>query len=99
MVKRIYAIALWVSLLVTAALFVAELYFSGGFPQGIPWAVFGFFAIMTFVTVSAAGSAIQNFANNKWISLASFLVALFSVTAWVTVFLDQLPCFLGGKGC
>jgi hypothetical protein len=99
MVKHLYAIAFWVSLFVTAALFFAELYFSGGFPQGIPWAVFGFFVIMTFVTVSAAGSAIQNFTKNKWISLASFLVALFSVTAWVTVFLDQLPCFLGGKGC
>jgi hypothetical protein len=31
--------------------------------------------------------------------LVGILVGAFSLSAWLTLFLDQLPCFLGGQGC
>jgi hypothetical protein len=27
------------------------------------------------------------------------ILGVISLIAWITVFFDQLPCFLGGSGC
>ena len=91
--------ALWVSLVSTGLLFVIELVFSGGFPLGVPWGVFEFLAAMSFIAASSLIQGLVRKPKNKFVRLGSVLVGLFAVLAWTTLFLDQIPCFLGGKGC
>ena len=91
--------ALWVSLVSTGLLFVIELVFSGGFPLGVPWGVFVFLAAMSFIAASSLIQGLVRKPKNKFVRLGSVLVGLFAVLAWTTLFIDQLPCFLGGKGC
>jgi ABC-type phosphate transport system permease subunit len=90
---------LWVSLVSTALLFVIELVFSGGFPLGVPWGVFVFLAAMSFIAASSLIQGLVRKPKNNFVRLGSVLVGLFAVLAWITLFIDQLPCFLGGKGC
>ena len=91
--------AIWVSLVSTGLLFVIELAFSGGFPLGVPWAVFVFLAAMSFIAASSLIQGLGRKPKNNFVRLGSVLVGLFAVLAWTTLFIDQLPCFLGGKGC
>jgi hypothetical protein len=91
--------AIWVSLVSTGLLFVIELAFSGGFPLGVPWAVFVFLAAMSFIAASSLIQGLGRKPKDKFVRLGSVLVGLFAVLAWITLFIDQLPCFLGGKGC
>jgi hypothetical protein len=91
--------AIWVSLVSTGLLFVIELAFSGGFPLGVPWAVFVFLAAMSFIAASSLIQGLGRKPKNKFVRLGSVLVGMFAVLAWTTLFIDQLPCFLGGKGC
>jgi hypothetical protein len=91
--------ASWVSLVSTGLLFVIELAFSGGFPLGVPWAVFVFLAAMSFIAASSLIQGLGRKPKNKFVGLGSVLVGMFAVLAWTTLFIDQLPCFLGGKGC
>ena len=91
--------AIWVSLVSTGLLFVIELAFSGGFPLGVPWAVFVFLAAMSFIAASSLIQGLGRKPKNNFVRLGSVLVGLFAVLAWITLFIDQLPCFLGGKGC
>jgi hypothetical protein len=91
--------AIWVSLVSTGLLFVIELAFSSGFPLGVPWAVFVFLAAMSFIAASSLIQGLGRKPKNKFVRLGSVLVGLFAVLAWTTLFVDQLPCFLGGKGC
>jgi len=91
--------AIWVSLVSTGLLFVIELVFSGGFPLGVPWGVFVFLAAMSFIAASSLIQGLVRKPKNKFVRLGSVLVGLFAVLAWTTLFIDQLPCFLGGKGC
>ena len=91
--------ALWVSLVSTGLLFVIELVFSGGFPLGVPWGVFVFLAAMSFIAASSLIQGLGHNPKNKFVRLGSALVGLFAFFAWTTLFVDQLPCFLGGKGC
>jgi hypothetical protein len=97
--KRVYVGSLWISLAVTGSLFFVELYYSGGFPQGVPWIVFGALAVMAFVAASAFRIGLQEFAERKLRGTVNLVVATFALLAWITLFLDQLPCFIGGKGC
>ena len=99
MEKRTLLRALWVSLVSTGLLFVIELIFSGGYPLGVPWGVFVFLTAMSFI---AAASVIEGFGRkpkSRLVGFGSILVGLFAVAAWATLFVDQLPCFFGGKGC
>ncbi|MCF8546365.1 MAG: hypothetical protein K9G02_00400 [Microbacteriaceae bacterium] len=99
MEKRTLLRALWVSLVSTGLLFVIELIYSGGYPLGVPWGVFVFLTAMSFI---AASSVIEGFSRkpkSRFVRFGSILVGLFAVAAWVTLFVDQLPCFFGGKGC
>jgi hypothetical protein len=91
--------AIWVSLVSTGLLFVIELAFSGGFPLGVPWAVFVFLAAMSFIAASSLIQGLGRKPKDKFVRLGSVLLGLFAVFAWTTLFVDQLPCFLGGKGC
>ena len=97
--RRTLSSALWVSLVSTGLLFVIELVFSGGFPLGVPWGVFVFLAAMSFIAASSLIQGLGHNPKNKFVRLGSALVGLFAFFAWTTLFVDQLPCFLGGKGC
>lgn len=97
--KRTLLRALWVALVSTGLLFVIELVFSGGYPLGIPWAVFLFLAAMSFVAASSLMEGLSRKPKNRFVRWGSILVGLFAIAAWATLFVDQLPCFLGGKGC
>jgi hypothetical protein len=83
----------------TASLFVTEASYSGGFPLGVPWAVFGFLAVSSFATVFALSSGVARFSGHKISGLWRLFVGLMALSAWITIFVDQLPCFLGGTGC
>ena len=91
--------ALGVSFVSTGILFVIELVFSGGYPLGIPWGVFLFLAAMSFVSTSSAIEGLRRKPTSKFVRWGLILVSLFAVAGWITLFVDQLPCFLGGKGC
>lgn len=97
--KRTYSRALWVSVASTGLLFGIELIFSGGYPRGVPWGVFVFLAAMSFIAASSVFEVFSRKPRNFFVKLGSTVVCLFAVAAWITLFLDQLPCFLGGKGC
>ena len=97
--KRTLSTALWVSLVSTGLLFGIELVFSGGYPLGIPWAVFLFLAAMSFVAASSLIEGLIRKPKNKFVRWGSILVGLFAIASWTALFMDQLPCFLGGKGC
>ena len=92
-------VAIWVSSISTSVVFIAELTLSNGFPVGIPWAVFGFLFATSFITISAILEGIKRIKSDIFVGVGGILVGAFSLSAWLTLFLDQLPCFLGGQGC
>lgn len=97
--KQTLSRALWVSLVSTGLLLGIEFVFSGGYPLGVPWGVFVFLTAMSFI---AASSVIEGFSRKpkrRFVKFGAILVGLFAFTAWVTLFVDELPCFFGGKGC
>jgi hypothetical protein len=97
--KQTLSRALWVSLVSSGLLFGIELVFSRGYPLGVPWGVFVFLAAMSFIAASSVIEVLSRKPKSRLVRLGSILVGLFAVAAWVTLFLDQLPCFFGGKGC
>ncbi len=99
MEKRTLLKALWVALVSTGLLFVIEMVFSGGYPLGVPWGVFVFLTAMSFVASSSFIEGLSRKPKNRFVRWGSILVGLFAVAAWATLFVDQLPCFFGGKGC
>jgi len=88
-----------VAVFTTAFPFGMEAFYTDGFPRGIPWAVFGFLAATSFVAVIATSAGFIKFTSHKFSGLALVIVGLMALSAWVTLFVDQLPCFLGGMGC
>jgi hypothetical protein len=88
-----------VAVVTTAFLFGMEALSTDGFPRGIPWAVFGFLAATSFMAVIATSAGFMKFTSHKFSGLALVIVGLMALSAWVTLFVDQLPCFLGGMGC
>lgn len=99
MEKRTLSTALWVSAVSTGVLFGIELVFSGGYPFGVPWAVFLFLAAVSFVATSSITEGLSRKPKSRFVRFGSILVGLFAVAAWATLFVDQLPCFFGSKGC
>lgn len=99
MEKRTLVRALWLALVSTGLLFVIEMVFSGGYPLGVPWGVFVFLAAMSFVAASSLIEGFNRKPKSRFVQFGSILVGLFAFAAWVTLFVDQLPCFFGGKGC
>lgn len=91
--------AFWVSSISTSVIFISELTFSGGFPVGIPWAVYGLLSATSFIAISSILEGVKRLKSNIFAGLGGILVGVFSISAWLTLFLDQLPCFLGGQGC
>jgi hypothetical protein len=92
-------VAIWVSSISTSVVFIAELTLSNGFPAGIPWAVFGFLFVTSFIGISSILEGVKRLKAKNLAGSVGILVGVFSLSAWLTLFLDQLPCFLGGQGC
>jgi hypothetical protein len=92
-------LALALSAVSTVAIFVTEFVYSSGFPAGAPWAVFFFLFAMALAAFTAIPMGIQRLSSNAFVGVGSILVGLFAAFAWWTLFMDQLPCFLGGSGC
>jgi len=99
MSKKLLFFAVAVSLLTTASIYGIENYYSNGFLFGEPWAVLAFLAATSFSTVVAAGAGFAKLPSNKFAGLGVLILGIISLTAWITLFNDQLPCFLGGLGC
>ena len=97
--KCSFWVAIWVSIISTSVIIISELTFSGGFPVGIPWAVFGFLFATSFIAISSILEGVKRLKLNIFGGLGGILVGAISLSAWLTLFLDQLPCFLGGQGC
>ena len=97
--KYSFWVAIWVSIISTSVIIISELTFSGGFPVGIPWAVFGFLFATSFIAISSILEGVKRLKLNILGGLGGILVGAISLSAWLTLFLDQLPCFLGGQGC
>ena len=97
--KCSFWVAIWVSIISTSVIIISELTFSGGFPVGIPWAVFGFLFATSFIAISSILEGVKRLKLNILGGLGGILVGAISLSAWLTLFLDQLPCFLGGQGC
>ena len=88
----------------TAPFFVLEYHYSGGYPQGVPAALFRMMwvetTLISFLTFSLVRTPFTN-AARQWIVPFLLKVAAMIVIAiaWVTIVIDQMPCFLGGRGC
>jgi len=97
--RKAAVIAAAIALGSTAIIWLIEFNYSGGFPVGIPWGVFSFLAVASFVALTAFHSAVIRFKSNKWLAILLLVFSALALSAWLTLFLDQLPCFLGGRGC
>ena len=88
----------------TAPFYAMEYYYSGGCPQGVPEALFRSMWIETTL-LSFLGFSLYRTQFSKptrqWI--VPFVLKLIAVSvitfAWIVLVVDQMPCFLGGRGC
>jgi hypothetical protein len=97
--KRTIYQALLVSLVSTGSLFLIELAYSDGFPLGVSSGVFWFLGNMSFIGALSILEGLSRKPINKFVRLGTILTGVFAVFAWLIMFIDQLPCFFGGKGC
>jgi hypothetical protein len=96
--------AMVIGFLATAPFYVLEYYCSNGYPRGVPAALFRMMWVETTLFAFLAFSIYRTQFKStmgKWI--IPFLLKLAAMTviaiAWITVVIDQMPCFLGGRGC
>ena len=87
------------SVISTSVIFIVEFAFSNGFPVGIPWAVFGFLLLSSYIAIYSLFEGVKLLKKKKVMGLSGILAGALALSAWSTLFLDQLPCFLGGLGC
>lgn len=93
-----------VGIAVTAPFYALEYYYSGGYPQGVPEALFRMMWIeSTLFTILTFSLLRTQFTNAVGIWIIPFmlkLAAMFAIAiAWITIVIDQMPCFFGGRGC
>jgi hypothetical protein len=101
-ISRIGA-SLLVGLAATLPFVALEWKYSGGFPLGIPPAIFN----VLFIEAAAFACLAISLFRTPRASLVPVLVPiLFKVAAmivpassWAFMVADQMPCFLGGRGC
>lgn len=93
-----------IGFLATAPFYALEYYYSGGYPQGVPEALFRMMWIETtlfsILTFSLLRTQFTNAVRNWLIPLVLKLAAMSVIAiAWITIVIDQIPCFYGGHGC
>jgi len=88
----------------TAPFYFLQYYYSGGFPLGVPDAVFRTMwtetTLLSFLGFSIYRTQFSN-PIRQWIIPFVLKLAAVSVLvlAWFVLVIDQMPCFLGGRGC
>lgn len=97
--RRPYPLALLTALGSVAVIAATEGVLSGGFPQGVPWAVLVFLAVTWFGCVVGCVTAVSLRGRRPLLAVAAVAGGVLCALGWVTVVADQLPCFLGGRGC
>jgi hypothetical protein len=99
-----YIITILVGLLIVAPFFALEWYTTSGYPRGVPWGVFVilFVAAILFITLllSVFKDIRENAVRSKWAWFALKVILLLPpALAFTQMVIDQMPCFLGGRGC
>lgn len=93
-----------IGFLATTPFYALEYYYSVGYPRGVPEALFRMMWVETTL-LSFLGFSIYRtqFANptKQWIIplLLKLAAIIFIGFAWTMIVIDQMPCFLGGRGC
>lgn len=91
-------------LLVTAPFVIMEWIYSNGFPHGVPLAIFNVLfieaALLTFLVLSLFRTPYRN-PVRAWLApfALKLLLAIPLALSWTHIVTDQMPCFLGGRGC
>lgn len=92
-------------LFVIAPFFILEWVTTAGFVAvGFPTVLFIFMWINSTLFLSALLSGFKDLragiskSNALWFSLKVVFLAILA-SAFVTIVIDQMPCFLGGRGC
>lgn len=93
-----------IGFLATAPFYVLEYYYSGGYPEGVPSALFRAMWVETtlfsFLAFSVYRTQLENATLRSIIPVVLKIVAMTIIgIAWITIVVDQMPCFLGGRGC
>lgn len=88
----------------TAPFYLLQYYYSGGYPLGVPSALFRMMWVETTLFAFLAFSIYRTqFKNTLRTWIIPFVLKLAAMTviaiAWVTIVIDQMPCFFGGRGC
>lgn len=94
-----------IGLIFTAPFFILEWFTTSGFTgSDFPFVLFLFMWVNASVFILLLLSVFTDLRvvggkfNAGWVLLKTvFLVMVLS--AWVTILIDQMPCFLGGSGC
>lgn len=99
-----YIIVILVSLLAVVPFFILEWYTTSGYPMGVPWAVFTVLLVAAILFISLLLSVLKDIRENtvrsKWAWFTLKVVLLIPpALAFTQMVVDQMPCFLGGRGC
>ncbi|MBK8809931.1 MAG: hypothetical protein IPN69_04280 [Acidobacteria bacterium] len=98
------SVSVLIGLVATLPFVVTEYIYSGGYPAGIPFAIFNVLwleaSIFTYLAISLFRTP-RTGPVSDWIFplLLKSLGLVIIMSSWTFVVADQLPCFLGGKGC
>ena len=89
-----------VSTLLMAPFIILESATTGGFPRGFPAALFGFMWVLglSFVGILRSVAAGRRADPNFMLVLKIGALVLIA-WIWVTLVIDQMPCFLGVPNC
>lgn len=93
-----------VGLGVTLPFVLMEYVYSAGFQRGIPIAIFTILwlesTVFTYVAISVYRTMRMGSVINRIFPLLWKLVGLIVIIlSWSFIVNDQMPCFLGGRGC
>lgn len=88
----------------TSPFVLMEWAYSGGFPQGVPWAIFGVLALeaalFAFLAISVSRTLRTTRGARRIVPVLLKTVAMVVIaSSWTFIVADQMPCFLGGRGC
>lgn len=91
-------------LLTTSPFVFLQGIYSEGFSRGVPFAIFIALwllaTVFSYVVLSIFRTAFET-PLKEWIVpfLLKISVTIPIVLAWTNIVVDQMPCFLGGRGC
>jgi hypothetical protein len=89
----------FVALSITVLIVLTEAYFSQWFPSGPPWGVWIFLFLTSSLALIAWHQGLVHIRRGSAWFLAWLVIGVMAAWAWLYLFVDQLPCFFGGKGC